>query len=76
MYQMGRATGWGFSNLYDGLKNKNKQSSNNASKKIAAVILMRQILHLNLFKIKQTVILKIIDNIFYIMYFTKKGGAI
>ncbi len=33
MYQMGRATGWGFSNLYDGLKNKNKQSSNNASKK-------------------------------------------
>ncbi len=33
MYQMVRATGWGFSNLYDGLKNKNKQSSNNASKK-------------------------------------------
>lgn len=30
---MGRATGWGFSNLYDGLKNKNKQSANNTSKK-------------------------------------------
>lgn len=33
MYQMGRATGWGFSSIYDGLKNKNKQSANNASKK-------------------------------------------